>query len=135
MPRKALRLTRGTVLTGQRNLRGPLSRVCPTCHAQPGHSCVRMGGGKVAGQDIGGAYTVRRKTFHPERKKWAPPVDVTDDDVQATAAATLTLLPVHLTREGMSAADICAAAMESTRDDAINRALIYYARYVLGELP
>lgn len=135
-PRKALRNTPATVLDGQtRGVLGPLSRDCPTCGAAAGVRCVRSTGGRVAGEDTGGQYDVTLKGFHPRRRKWAPPADVDDPDVEATTAATMTLPYVHLTAEGMSAVNLCAAALDTTRDDAINRALIYYCRYVLGEIP
>lgn len=135
MPRKALRNTPATVLTGkQRGVLGPLSRDCPRCGVPAGRKCVRRTGGKVRGEDIGGGYEVEMKGYHPERRKWSPPTDV-DPDAEAIAVASLHLPYVNLTSEGMWAVDVCAAAMETTRDDAINRAMIYYARYVLGDMP
>lgn len=137
MARKALRNTPAIVLTGEtRGVLGPLSRDCPTCGAAAGAKCVRTTGGRVGGEDIGGGYPVTLKSFHAKRKKWTPPADMADDpDAEATLAATMTLPYVRLTAEGMSAVNLCASTMDTTRDDAINRAIIYYCRYVLGELP
>lgn len=136
MVRKALRNTPAVVLTGEtRGVLGPLSRDCPTCGAAAGVKCVRTTGGRVGGEDIGGEYAVTLKSFHAKRKKWTPPADMADPDVVAATAATQTLPYVHLTAEGMSAVNLCASTLDTTRDDAINRAVIYYCRYVLGEIP
>lgn len=138
MPRKALRNTPATILTGgTRGVLGPLSRDCPTCGAAAGVKCVRSTGGRVGGENIGGEYAVTLKSFHAARKKWTPPADMDDPDPDAEAAmaATLTLQYIHLTAEGVSAVNLCASAMDTSRDDAINRAVIYYCRYVLGEIP
>lgn len=134
-PRKALRNTPGIVFTGDKGtMLGALSRDCPKCHAPAGRKCARLTGGKVAGEDIGGGYEVPLKMPHRERRKWTPP-EVLDPEEEAAAEAALYLPHVNMTAEGMSAVGILADALETTRDDAINRAVIYYCRYVIGLVP
>lgn len=127
-----MRNTDAIVLTGDKvAVVGPLSRDCPTCNAKAGQKCVRVTGGRVRGEDVGGSYAVPLTHPHPRRRKWTPPVEVDADD-EAAAEAAMHLPYVNLTAEGMTAVKSLADAMETTKDDAINRAVIYYARYVMG---
>lgn len=62
------RPTSRQVAPGAGALRGPLSRECPKCGAQPGHSCKRYIPARVRGEDIGGGYTRTLAQPHADRK-------------------------------------------------------------------
>lgn len=132
-PRKALRNTDAIVVTSGDKVAvvGPLSRDCPTCKSPAGRKCVRVTGGRVRGEDVGGSYAVPLTQPHAARRKWTPAVEVDADD-EAAAEATMHLPYVNLTAEGMAAVGVCADELSTTKDDVIDRAVIYYARYVMG---
>lgn len=55
------------------------ARGCPRCGAAPYNLCLRVRNSSVTGNGDDGAYLVKLKTFHPERKQ--PPIDEPGVDV------------------------------------------------------